>query len=174
MSSGAGPMFLQKCSDSIKLLLANKQDVTWEEIENNVIEPVINISQDTNLTDEEKAHTISEKGLGEMGGMYFYGLAKSCVNTYTFFLSNQHPNIVMNSCSPGFIETDLTRPFSERSGKTPAEMGMLPVEKGTIAPIHLLMGTLEGSGRYYGSDGKRSPMHKYRSPNDPEYDGVFP
>ena len=80
----------------------------------------------------------------------------------------------MNSCSPGFIETDLTRPFAERSGKTPAEMGMLPVEKGTIAPVHLLMNDVNGNGWYYGSDGLRSPMHKYRSPGDPEYDGLFP
>ncbi len=80
----------------------------------------------------------------------------------------------MNSCSPGFIETDLTRPFTERSGKTAEEMGMLPVDKGTIAPIHLLMDNLAASGKYYGSDAKRSPMHKYRSPGDPEYDGVYP
>ena len=109
-----------------------------------------------------------------MNGIYFYGLAKACVNTYTFILSKQHPNIMMNSCSPGFIQTDLTKPWLERSGKTPEEMGMLPVEKGTVAPIHLLMGNLEGNGRYYGSDSKRSPMHKARNPGEPEYDGSYP
>ena len=174
MSSGAGPMFLQKCSESTKELLANKQNVTWEEIENNVILPAIMISQDSSLSDEEKARTISEKGLGQMSGIYFYGLAKACVNTYTFSMANIHPNIIMNSCSPGFIDTDLTKPWAVSSGKTPEEMGMLPVEKGTIAPVHLLMGTLEGNGRYYGSDAKRSPMHKTRNPNTPEYDGTFP
>lgn len=174
VSSGAAPMFLQKCSADIKVLLANKQDVTWEDIEANVIQPALKITEDQSLAEEEKARAMAEKGLGEMGGMHFYGLAKACVNTYTFFLSNKNPKIIMNSCSPGFIETDLTRPFLERSGKKPEEMGMLPVEKGTIAPVHLLMDNLEGSGRYYGSDAKRSPMHKYRSPGDPEYDGVFP
>jgi hypothetical protein len=167
-------MFLQECTERTKELLANKQDITWEEIENNVILPAVEISEDTNLTDEEKARTIAEKGLGKMGGIYFYGLAKACVNTYTFSMSNLHPNIMMNSCSPGFIETDLTKPFAVSSGKTPKEMGMLPVEKGTVAPVYLLMDSLEGNGRYYGSDGKRSPMHKTRSPNDPEYDGAFP
>ena len=167
-------MFLQKCRNDIQALLANKSDVTWNEIEANVIKPAISISQNAELPEEEKSRQSVEKGLGEMNGIYFYGLAKACVNTYTFILSKQHPNIMMNSCSPGFIQTDLTKPWLERSGKTPEEMGMLPVEKGTIAPIHLLMGNLEGNGRYYGSDSKRSPMHKYRSPNDPEYDGSFP
>jgi len=174
VSSGAAPMFLQKCSEDIKELLSNKQDVTWNDIETKVIQPALYISEDATLTEEEKASKVAEKGLGEMGGMYFYGLAKACVNAYTLFLSNQNPSIHMNSCSPGFIETDLTRPFSEKSGRTPSEMGMLPVEKGTIAPIHLLMDDLEGNGRYYGSDAKRSPMHRTRSPGDPVYDVVFP
>ena len=38
------------------------------------------------------------------------------------------PKITSTSCSPGFIETDLTRGFATRSGKTPQEMGMLTVE----------------------------------------------
>ena len=174
VSSGAGPMFLQKCRDDIQTLLANKADVSWNEVEATVIKPAIAISQNPNLTDEEKSRKSVEIGLSEMGGLFFYGLAKACVNTYTFILSKQHPNIIMNSCSPGFIHTDLTKPWLESSGKTPEQMGMLPVEKGTIAPIHLLMNKLEGNGRYYGSDAKRSPMHKYRSPNEPEYDGTFP
>ena len=174
VSSGAGPMFLQKCREDIQTLLANTPNVTWNEVEANVIEPAIHISQNTALTQEEKSRQSMEKGLGEMSGIYFYGLAKACVNTYTYILSKQQPNIIMNSCSPGFIQTDLTKPWLKSSGKTPEEMGMLPVEKGTIAPVHLLMSNLEGNGRYYGSDGKRSPMHKYRSPNDPEYDGTFP
>lgn len=174
VSSGAAPMFLQKCSPDIQELLANKQDVTWNEIENKVIKSALDISEDATLTDVQKGHKLAEKGLGEMSGIYFYGVAKACVNAYTFYLSNQNPNLHMNSCSPGFIETDLTRPFSERSGRTPAEMGMLPVEKGTIAPVYLLMDNLEGKGRYYGSDAKRSPMHRTRSPGDPVYDGAFP
>ena len=36
---------------------------------------------------------------------------------------------------------------------------------------HLLFGELEGNGRYYGSDAKRSPLDKYRSPGSPPYEG---
>ena len=151
--------------------MADKKDVTWEDIEARVIQPALKIAEDTSLGEEEKERAWAEQGLG---GKSFYGLAKACVNTYTFILSNMYPNIISNACSPGWIETDLTRPYLGSIGKTAKDIGMLPVEKGTVSPIHLLMDTLEGNGRYYGSDGKRSPMHRSRDPGDPEYDGTFP
>ena len=80
-----------------------------------------------------------------------YGLSKAAVNCYTIELGKRFdpaqdlyvrpdlkmllnekmfrfPKITSTSCSPGFIETDLTRGFATRSGKTPQEMGMLTVE----------------------------------------------
>ena len=36
----------------------------------------------------------------------------------------------INACSPGWIETDLSRPFAVAAGKTPQEMGMLQPEQG--------------------------------------------
>ena len=85
--------------------------------------------------------------------------------------------MLINSCSPGFIETDLTRPYAEKQGKKLADFGALPVEKGAIAPVYLAMGDLKGdipgyeSGWYFGSDAKRSPLHKTRNPGDPVYQG---
>ena len=101
-------------------------------------------------------------------------------------------NVLVNSCSPGFIETDLARPLAERMGKTPAEVGMLPVVEGTRCPMFLLFDEkfdcdfkafsvardfgseveFLPTGRFYGSDRKRSPMHRPRDPDkDPEFDG---
>lgn len=83
----------------------------------------------------------------------------------------------MNGCSPGFIVTDLTRAFVP-AGKTPEEMGALPVERSTVAIVKLsaLRGGSEasalGRGCYYGSDGLRSPLTSYRSPGTLEYDGA--
>ena len=49
-----------------------------------------------------------------------------------------------------------------------------PPEKGTIAPYFCLFGDVpfgpEVNGRYYGSDGVRSPLDRYRGPGDPAYD----
>ena len=38
-----------------------------------------------------------------------------------------------------------------------------------VAPLFLLFGDPEGNGRYYGSDGVRSPLDCYRGPGDPPY-----
>ena len=59
-------------------------------------------------------------------------------------------------------------------GKAPADMGMKPVDSGAVAPLFLCLGdvpTPAGQGWYYGSDAQRSPLHKYRDPGEPPYDG---
>ena len=173
LSSGAGPGFVKSCSDEKKFLMANKSDVTWEDIQNEVIQPILKIVEDPALSRDEKGEAMMKKGLGGYADWLIYGMTKACVSTYTFALSNKYPHLKMNSCSPGYIETDLTTPLTSPGNKKPA--GMLPVEKGTISPLHLLMSNnLEGNGRFYGSDAKRSPMHKPRNPGEPEYDGSYP
>lgn len=42
--------------------------------------------------------------------------------------------------TPGFIETDLTRPMAAKRGKTPAEMGMKTPEQGAEAAVFLTLG----------------------------------
>jgi NAD(P)-dependent dehydrogenase (short-subunit alcohol dehydrogenase family) len=107
-------------------------------------------------------------GLGEGST---YGLSKACANAYTLYLAAAHPNLRINACTPGFIETDLTRPLAEMRGATPQEMGMKQPEAGTVSILFLLFGELEGNGRYYGSDAVRSPFDAYRSPGEPPYTG---
>ena len=98
-----------------------------------------------------------------------YGFSKACANTLTLILARLYPQHLVNACTPGFIETELTRPIAASRGMTPQEMGMKAVEHGTIAPLQLLFGEVEGSGWYFGSDGLRSPLHEYRAPGTPEY-----
>lgn len=193
ISSGAAPMFVTKCSDEMKEFFVSR--MTWDQIESTVIKPFLEISENASLDDDAKLTALEKMGLSP-GGMGAYGLSKACVNSYTLTLSARAPSLLINSCSPGFIETDLTRPFAERQGKAPAaqwarmanrgggplcaDMGMLPVEKGAISCLYLMMADLEGeiagyeSGRYYGSDAKRSALHKTRNPGDPVYQGEFP
>ena len=100
-----------------------------------------------------------------------YGLSKALVNAYTLLLARENPDTPINACTPGFIETDLTRPFAHAQGKTPEDMGMKAPSAGTRSTLTLLFEELDGNGRYYGSDGLRSPMHRYRSPGSPAYTG---
>ena len=65
----------------------------------------------------------------------------------------------------------MTRGYAASQAKSPAELGMKPPSAGAVAPMHLLFDELEGNGRYYGSDAKRSPLDRYRSPGSPPYVG---
>ncbi len=107
-------------------------------------------------------------GLGELNA---YGFSKACASLYTLGLARQYPQLLINACTPGYIETDLTRPQAERRGLSPAELGMKPTEQGTVAILHLLFSDAIDTGHYYGSDARRSPLDRYRAPGTPEYSG---
>ena len=114
------------------------------------------------------AAAFAAKGLGDGSP---YGLSKACTNTYTMILARERPTLGVNACTPGFIETDMTRHYARSQSKSPAALGMKTPADGAKTPLHLLFGTLEGSGHFYGSDAKRSPLDRYRAPGSPEYRG---
>lgn len=158
VTSASGPSFVAKCSPARQRLFTNP-DVEWSEIEALMNEAIAIATAGGSFADAGLAD-------GEA-----YGLSKACANAFTLAFARTHPRLHVNACTPGFIETDLTRPYLEGSGKTAREMGMKSPAEGTRAPMHLLFGELSGNGRYYGSDARRSPLDRYRSPSDPEYTG---
>ena len=179
ISSAAGPNWVAKCSRDMQDLLVNK-DVTFSEVEETVLKPYLKIKEDT-LSNDRKLEELEKIGLNDSGfAGAGYGVSKACVNVYTMELAKRFPKLLVNACTPGFIETDLTRPFAETSGRSPAEMGMKAPVEGTKAAMFLMMADLEveipgyESGRYYGSDGVRSPLHRYRGPGEPAYEGEYP
>ncbi len=101
-----------------------------------------------------------------------YGLSKACANTYTIHLATLEPGRVVHACTPGFIETDMTRGFAEQSGRTPKEMGMKSPADGAKCPLFLLFGEVTGTGHYFGSDAERSPLDRYRAPGAPPFTGA--
>ena len=155
VTSASGPLYLAGSSNETKNLLTNP-DVSWTQIENFM-------SECLKLESERTTDWGSDWSA--------YGISKACTNAYSIYLAKKNPNLTINACTPGFIETDLTRPLAESNGKTPAEMGMKSPEEGVSASVFLLMGNPSGSGHYYGSDCVRSPLDKYRSPGDPPYTG---
>ena len=155
VTSASGPLYLAGSSNETKNLLTNP-DVSWTEIEKFM---------------SECLKLESERTTDWGGDWSAYGISKACTNAYSIYLAKKNPNLTINACTPGFIETDLTRPLAESNGKTPAEMGMKSPEEGVSASVFLLMGNPSGSGHYYGSDCVRSPLDKYRSPGDPPYTG---
>jgi NAD(P)-dependent dehydrogenase (short-subunit alcohol dehydrogenase family) len=158
VTSASGPSFVATCSAEMQRFFLDDQ-VTWPALEA-FIDDCIAMGGD-------KA-AFAAKGLGDGSP---YGLSKALANTYTLVLAREHPALRINACTPGFIETDMTRPYAESEGKSPAELGMRPPSAGARAPMHLLFGELEGNGRYYGSDAQRSPLDRYRGPGTPPYAG---
>ena len=165
VSSGAASQCVQKCSDERRAFFGEAgQPHSWASIEG--------------VADEAEALGVAkfgEAGLGAaLGG---YGLSKALLNCYTIHLAAQHPKLRVNACSPGMIKTDIIDqmvPWFVPSFVVGIiarnVMGALPPDQGTVAPMKLLFGDC-ASGQYYGSDGLRSPLDRYRSPGTPAYEG---
>ena len=156
VTSASGPMFVATCSAERQRFFLDAQ-MTW---------PRLRAFIDECIAMGADAPAFAAKGLGSGEP---YGLSKALTNTYTLVLAREHPSLRVNACTPGFIETDMTRHY--REGKSAAELGMKPPSAGARAPMHLLFGDLEGNGRYYGSDAKRSPLDRYRNPGSAPYAG---
>jgi NAD(P)-dependent dehydrogenase (short-subunit alcohol dehydrogenase family) len=145
VTSASGPLYVASCDPETQRFFLDR-NVTWPRLKTFI---------------DERAATAQDA----------YGFSKACANSYTMIVAREHPELVVNACTPGFIATDLTRHYAESAGKSQAEMGMKTPAEGTRAPMHLLFGSLEGSGNYYGSDAKRSPLDRYRAPGSSEFTG---
>jgi len=137
IASASGPNFVSRLETSEKSLFTSPS-TSWSELKEA-------------MDRYEKSGSSSDA----------YGLSKACVNVYTRQLAREHPDLRINSCSPGYILTDLT-----------AGMGAVNTPENSnchVAPLFLLFGEPEGNGRYYGSDAVRSPIDRYRGPGEPAY-----
>lgn len=143
IASASGPMYIAKCdskSSEVSLLIGDS--TTIEELEAFVQQKLQSGADDANNEN--------------------YGFSKACLNAYTKAFAKQHPALIINSCTPGFIATDLTAGLGATNEP----------EKGTVAPLYCLFTPREaiGSGKYFGSDAVRSPLDRYRGPGDPPYE----
>lgn len=158
VTSAAGPSFVEKCSEDRRRFFLDGT-TSWAAIDA-LLEECIAMEGDS--------AAFGRKGLGDGNA---YGLSKAAANTYTLQLALAHPRLRINACTPGFIETDMTRHYAASQGKAPADLGMKSPAEGARCPLFLLFGEPEGNGRYYGSDAQRSPLDRYRAPGSPPYTG---
>eukprot|EP00750_Incisomonas_marina_P017124 INCI19880.1.p1 GENE.INCI19880.1~~INCI19880.1.p1 ORF type:complete len:332 (-),score=76.04 INCI19880.1:39-1034(-) len=175
ISSGSAPNFVEKCSEAVQAKLVNP-DITLEETAEFLARfRAVGEKVNAEGAETEEALAATDEAFKAAGlTTSTYGASKAAVNCATMYFAKKYPKLKINACSPGFIATDLIAPVADRHGTTAEKMGALPVEKGAICPLFLAVGdvpTPPGQGYYYGSDAKRSPMHKYRSPGSPEYTG---
>ena len=128
--------------------------------------------QDRTLAAQLSQPWLIEGGLEELDQMAValtetsddYGTSKALLNAYTSIHARSQPNLIINSVTPGFIASDMGKALGATK----------PTSDGAIPPVNLLLSeefeTIP-TGRYYGSDTKRSPLHVYRGPGDPVYEG---
>jgi len=143
IASASGPIFISSCSDAA---LCKKLSQPWT-IDGGMSE-LDALAKDTK----------------NCGGGDAYGFSKALVSAYTWILAKENPELIVNAVTPGYILTDMTRGMGASN----------PPSKGAVPPVWLLMSDeLEKvpTGRYYGSDCKRSPLDVYRGPGDPVYEG---
>eukprot|EP00903_Cladosiphon_okamuranus_P009066 g8667.t1 len=163
-SSATAPTFVSKCSPERQAVMTDPA-VTHQQITGLVDECLAIASSDGNV--EEKFAAVGLSGVE--GTMGMYGLSKALVNMYTLRMAREHPGLIINACTPGFIKTDLNKPLETVTGKTLDEMGAKTPEEGAKVLVHLATADVPSSGWYFGSDLQRSPLDRYRGPGEPPY-----
>ena len=147
ISSASGPSWLSQQSRDIKIKLSQP----WKYF--NSIKELDDLAKSIKLTDDT------------------YGISKAFINAYTVLHAKEEgrndssSRIIVNAVTPGFIATDMGKPLgatkSPHDGCTPILFALFDKELEESFP----------TGRYYGSDCKRSPLDTYRGPGEPVYEG---
>jgi len=162
VTSGAGVLFTESCSPERQKFFLNQtgEPVTVTSITNFIETEIYPISEVGRVGDEEE-RKFAEKGLGKNNGKLMYGLSKALGNLLTIELSLRFPSLLVNACTPGLVETDMTRDMISKSGKTKEELEVVPREKSTHSSLFLLFGDVKERGCFFRSDGVKCAMNKY-------------
>jgi len=80
---------------------------------------------------------------------------------------------MVNACDPGSIDTDMTRSM-EQQGDASSQAEIQSPADGAVVPVELVSAEAHCSGRFYGSDGVRSPLHRPREPDSAPFSPAIP
>lgn len=100
-----------------------------------------------------------------------YTFSKACANKLMLCYASQNKCSSVNACTPGYIATDLLTDIMGEANPS----GAKPPSEGAKVTIGMILGDLpeNSNGWYFGSDLKRSPLHKYRGYGGDLYNGEF-
>ena len=124
ISSGAGPSNMKKMSpeNRNKLLDANVTQAILE-----------GCAEEFILSYEEQAESDANSlpCLDKYGWwLHAYGFSKALLNSLTTIQAKDHEEFIINSCSPGFVATDLTSGYQN-------QQSLLDLEQGAECPVIL-------------------------------------
>ena len=164
IGSNGGPEFVSTITDlTVKKQVREEINLQFE----GVLDIVFLYSQMCSAsTSWAELEVLMERFLGgdDFGGGTCYDLSKAGLMVYTMQLAAQYPNLKVSCVNPGFISTNMSKGYG--ATKLPDE--------GTLSTMKCLFEELPGNGFFYECDGLRSPLHKLRMPNEPEYNGEPP
>lgn len=81
-----------------------------------------------------------------------YGVSKTAINVLTKLLARENPEVTINCCCPGWIDTGMGDLVSSRKMKPPKTP-----EQGAIIPFRLAFGDIGSvSGKYWANESVRS------------------
>jgi carbonyl reductase 1 len=81
-----------------------------------------------------------------------YSVSKALVNALTAILARENPELLINACCPGWIDTDMGGIVSPRGTRPPKSP-----EDGAVVPVFLAMGEIGGvTGRYWANESVRA------------------
>lgn len=174
VSSAAGPTFVADCTTQQRQDALCKAPASLDFILKQATQFLDSMSLADTESNDAASTALTSLGFPPYKDGLSYGASKALINTYTLFLSHLFPNIITTACTPGFIATDLFSHSIPTNGKSLVEMGAKPPSAGAVAPVFLTLAKDEevGSGWFYGSDAKRSPLDRYRAPGTAAYDGL--
>mmetsp|Transcript_26763 Transcript_26763/g.53772 ORF Transcript_26763/g.53772 Transcript_26763/m.53772 type:complete len:240 (-) Transcript_26763:160-879(-) len=124
VSSGGSAVCVARSRDDRRAFM-RRIDLSWEQIDAFAQE----VLQEASLAESHGTDEAERTGVEwSLGG---YGFTKALLNCYTCWLQAEHPSLRATAVNPGFIETDLSRPFLR--GRAPEEIGMRPAVDGAKA-----------------------------------------
>eukprot|EP00300_Choanocystis_sp_HF-7_P005953 c14383_g1_i1.p1 GENE.c14383_g1_i1~~c14383_g1_i1.p1 ORF type:complete len:301 (+),score=47.72 c14383_g1_i1:60-905(+) len=115
VAANVGPLFVAGCSPNRRRQFTNP-NISRSEV-NDIAAEAIALIEQKNIAGLKEAGFPRFAPL--MGVPYEYALSKALVNAYTMASALMFPHVLVNSCSPGFVETDMTKTVFKPPGKTP-------------------------------------------------------
>ena len=156
VSSGLGPSFVARCSAERKAVMVDPL-VTHAQITGLVAE-CLAIAHSGGHGHDDVQRMFAAAGLSGAHSRGGYGLSKALVNMYTMQLARENPNLLVNSCTPGFVKTDMTRALEVSFGGTLEQLGAGEISEGADVLLYLTIGEITSTGWYFETNKRRASL----------------
>lgn len=133
--------------------IASRLNIYSPKIQSRLLDPNTTLSDLESLaTDFETAvSSATEERSGFSSPGRSYNISKALLRAATRILAGQNPDVLINCCCPGWIDTDMGGLISSRGTRPPKT-----VQEGARIPVRLAVGDIGSvSGEYWANESVR-------------------